>query len=120
MDNYEVTKKMNELNIVTEETFDRLEEYKSLCDWMDTFKFVLGRAMEQNGIKKWETPYYNFTHIGEGTTSKQDTDRMKKETVWIVNAESGELEEVNAYDYFQRFKKTSVRSAYVKISEVKE
>ena len=44
-----------------------------------------------------------------------DTEKMKESTIWITNAETGELDEVNAYDYFAT--KKTFRSPYVQVKE---
>lgn len=84
---------------------------------METFKFQLKKAMLENGIKKWETDYYDFTLIPDGQTSSVDKDRMREEVVWVVDEQTGELEPVNALEYYDRFRKLSPRKGYIKIRE---
>lgn len=95
-----VTKEMLEHSVVPEEVFDKIEEYKSAIQWMEMFKFELAKVMKENGIKKFEADDYIFSFIDETIQRRTDTERMKNESVYVVNAETGELDEVNAYDYF--------------------
>ena len=111
-----VTKEMLEGGYVPEVIFDKLEEYKSAIEWFDTFKFQVRKAMEENGVKKWSTDYFTFDYINETESAKVDTKRMKETNIYVMDALSGELEEVNAYEFFT---KKSVVKAHVTYKEKK-
>ena len=111
-----VTKEMLEVGAVSDEVLDKLEEYKTLNEWFDTFKFEFKKACEEYGIKKWETDYFLMNYIEDTFTKRVDTNRMKNENIYVVNAESGELEEANAYEYFS---KPSLSKAHVTYKEKK-
>lgn len=111
-----ITKEMIEGGYVPEVIFDRLEEYKSAVEWFDTFKFQVRKAMEQNGVKKWSTDYFTFDYINETESAKVDTKRMKETNIFVMDAVSGELEEVNAYEFFT---KKSIVKAHVTYKEKK-
>lgn len=97
-----ITKEMVEHGIVPEVIFDKLEEYKTAIEWMDTFKFQFQKFCEEQGFNKWETDYFLLNYIGESTSTKVDTKRMKNENIYIIDAVTGEMEEVNAYEYFSK------------------
>ena len=102
-----ITKEMVDGGYVPEVIFDKLEEYKTAIEWMDTFKYQFKKFCEQQGYNKWETDHFLLNYIGETSSVRVDTDRMKNTNVFIVNAETGELDEVNAYEYFS--KRTTVK-----------
>lgn len=103
-----ITKEMIEGGYVPEVIFDKLEEYKTALEWMETFKFQVKKAMEENGVKKWSTDYFTFDYINETESAKVDTKRMKETNIYVMDAVSGELEEVNAYEFF--CKKSTVKA----------
>lgn len=107
-----VTKEMLQVGTVSDEVLDKLEEYKTLNEWFDTFKFEFKKACEEYGIKKWETDYFLMNYVGESKTLKVDTKKMQNESVYIVNAETGELEEVNAYEYFTKSARNKAHVTY--------
>lgn len=102
-----ITKEMVDGGYVPEVIFDRLEDYKTAIEWMETFKYQFKEFCERNGINKWETDYFFMNYIGETTSVRVDTQRMKDTTIYIADALTGELEEVNAYEFFT--KKTNVK-----------
>lgn len=106
-----VTKEMLEGGYVPEVIFDKLEEYKSAVEWFDTFKFQVRKAMEQNGIKKWSTDYFDMDFIEEHNSPRVDTKRMKETFFDIVDA-NGEVTRVNAYDYFVKNAKVKAHVSY--------
>ena len=111
-----ITKEMLTGGYVPEIIFDKLEDYKTAIEWMETFKFQVKKAMEENGVKKWSTDYFTFDYINETESVKVDTKRMKETNIYVMDAVSGELEEVNAYEFFS--KKTTVK-AHVTYKEKK-
>lgn len=115
----EITKEMLELNVVPDYIYDKIEEYKSAIDWMETFKYQLKKAMEENGINKFDTDYYLFNLIAEGETTKMDKDAMSNELVTYVDGDTGELKTMSALDYYERFKIKTPRASYLKMKEKK-
>ena len=111
-----ITKEMLTGGYVPEIIFDKLEDYKTAIEWMETFKFQVKKAMEENGVKKWSTDYFTFDYINETESAKVDTKRMKETNIFVMDALSGELEEVNAYEFFT---KKSVVKAHVTYKEKK-
>lgn len=106
-----ITKEMIEGGYVPEVIFDKLEEYKSAMEWFDTFKFQVRKAMEQNGIKKWSTDYFDMDYIEEHNSPRVDTKRMK-ETFFDIVDSNGEVTRVNAYDYFVKNAKVKAHVTY--------
>lgn len=92
------TEKLNAL--LTEQVREMFDQYKFINDQMDTFKYQLRKVMEENDINKWETDLFSVQITADTTTTKVDTNKLKASQVYISNAETGELEEVGAYDYF--------------------
>ena len=111
-----ITKEMLEGGLVPDVIFDKLEEYKTAIEWMETFKYQFKKFCEEQGYNKWETDYFIMNYIGETTSARVDTKLMKSTNIYIVNAETGELEEVNAYDYFST---RSIVKAHVTYKEKK-
>lgn len=111
-----ITKEMVEGGYVPEVIFDKLEDYKTAIEWMDTFKFQFKKFCEEHGVKKWETDYFMLNYIENTVSERVDVQRMRKTDVYILDAETGELEKVNAYDYF---KKLNVVRAHVTYKEKK-
>ena len=106
-----ITKDMLKVGYVTDEILDKLEEYKTLVEWFDTFKYKSKVAMEQNGIKKWETDYFVMEYIEEHLSPRIDTNRMKETWFSIVDA-NGEVSKVNAYEYFVENTKVKAHTSY--------
>ena len=107
---------MVEHGIVPEVIFDKLEEYKTALEWMDTFKYKFQKFCEENGFNKWETDYFLMNYVGETTSVRVDTQRMKETNIYITDALTGELNEVNAYEFFS---KKSVVKPHVTFKEKK-
>lgn len=99
------------------QTLELLENYKTAKEQFEMFRFQLQKLMEEYGIKKWDSPYYTFSYVPEGTTKAIDTERLMNESVFIVNSSTGELEQMNALEYYDRFKKEQPRKAHVRIKE---
>ena len=102
--------------IATEVVFDLVEDYKTAEERMAMLKTELQKLFEQYGIKGWETDCFKFTYIGEAESAKVDTKRMKDTNIYIMNGSTGELEEVNAYEFFS---KKSIVKAHVTYKEKK-
>ena len=102
-----ITKEMLEGGYVPEVIFDKLEEYKSSVEWFETFKYQFKKFCEEHGYSKWETDYFFMNYVGETTSVRVDTQRMKETNIYITDALTGELNEVNAYEFFS--KKSAVK-----------
>ena len=111
-----ITKEMLEGGLVPDVIFDKLEEYKTAIEWMETFKYQFKKFCEEQGYNKWETDYFIMNYIGETTSARVDKKLLKSTNIYIINAETGELEEVNAYDYFST---RSIVKAHVTYKEKK-
>jgi len=101
-----VETKAKEIIKVDEDYDNKYETMLMLEDWWKEEKH------------KYRTVALPYTNPGENTTVKIDrytfqlvypkdkltytidTDRMKRETIQVVNGETGEVADVNAYDYF--------------------
>lgn len=102
---------------LTDEAYERYERMLADIEWFDTLKYKFKEFAKETGISKWVTDAWTMNYIVTKPGKRIDTDRMKKENIMVVNAETGEIEEVNAYDYFCT--KYTVSSPYVKVSENK-
>ena len=111
-----ITKEMLEGGYVPEVIFDKLEEYKSAVEWFETFKYQFKKFCEEHGYSKWETDYFFMNYVGETTSVRVDTQRMKETNIYITDALTGELNEVNAYEFFS---KKSVVKPHVTYKEKK-
>lgn len=111
-----ITKEMLEGGYVPEIIFDKLEEYKSAVEWFETFKFQFKKFCEDHGYSKWETDYFFMNYVGETVSTRVDTQRMKETDIYITDALTGELNEVNAYEFFS---KKSVVKPHVTYKEKK-
>lgn len=100
---------------LNDEMYERYERYLADKEWFDTLKYQFSQFAKQTGISKWSTDVWEMDYITPRPSKGIDTERMKNETILVVNAETGELEEVNAYDYFAT--KNTFRSPYVKTKE---
>ena len=92
------TEKLNLL--LTEQVRDMFDRYLATIDEMETFKFKLRQAMEESDVNKWETDLFTVQITADTMTTKVDTNKLKALSIYVTNAETGELEEVNAYDFF--------------------
>lgn len=93
--------KLEKLNaLLTEQVREMIDQYNYINDQFDTFKYQVRKIMEDNGVSKWETDLFTVTLTQDTTTTKVDTDKLKSTNVYISNADTGELEEVGAYDFF--------------------
>ena len=111
-----ITREMLDLGVVTDEILDKYEQYRESCEWMETFKFQFKKFCEEQGYSKWETDYFFMNYVAETTSVRVDTQRMKETDIYIADALTGELEEVNAYEFFC---KKSVVKPHVTFKEKK-
>lgn len=111
-----VTREMLVQGVASEQVFDLVEEYKTANEKMKTLKYQFQKLCEELGLTKWETDYFYMNYIDETTSTKVDVERMKSTDIYITDALTGELEEVNAYEFFT---KKSVTKAHVTYKEKK-
>lgn len=95
-----ITREMVETGVASDYVLNKIEEYKTAVEWMDTFKYEFQKFCEENGLKKWETDYFNMNYIGLTFQNRVNTNKMKNSSIYVIDGETGELVEVNAYDYF--------------------
>ena len=96
---------------LTEEFYDRYERLKTDLEWWETVKYQFKQFCKETGVNKLETDVFTWNYVVPKQIKTIDKDRMKNESVYVIDAESGELTEVNAYDYFCT--KWQFRSPYV-------
>lgn len=111
--------KLEKLNaLLTEKVRDMLEQRAYIEEQFDTFKYQVRKVMEENDIRKWETDLFTVTITPDTKSTKVDTDKLKNTKVFITNAETGELEEVGAYEFFTH--KVDVKGSFrLKVREEK-
>lgn len=97
-----ITKEMLDVGFVTDEILDKVEEYKTAVEWMETFKYEFQKFCEEHNYNKWETDYFMMNYVQETTSVRVDTKRMKETNIYVLDALTGELDEVNAYEYFTK------------------
>lgn len=71
-------KKLFEVGAIDEQTYDLLEQYLTIQEQYEMFKYKLEKAMEDNGIKKWNNDYFIATIKEESVQKRVDTDRLKE------------------------------------------
>lgn len=81
------------------EALSILKQKKMLEEREKEIKTVLLEQMEKHGIKKFSNDYVSITYVAESTSTTLDSSRIK----------------VEQPDLFDKYKKTSKKSAYVKI-----
>ena len=67
-----------EVGAIDEKTYELLEQYLTIQEQYEMFKFKLEKAMEDNGIKKWDNDYFIATIKDESVQKRVDTDRLKE------------------------------------------
>ena len=100
---------------VNDEFYEKYEQYLALKDWFETVKFQFGKFAGETGVSKWTNDRFTLSYIVSKPSKGLDTERMKKESILVPNGQTGELEEVNAYEYFAT--KYTKRNPYVKAKE---
>jgi hypothetical protein len=111
----EIEKFNTEIIHLDDEIYDRYERMKADIEWWDSIKYQFKKFAKETGISKWTTDRWVMNYITPKMGIGLDTEKMKESTIWITNAETGELDEVNAYDYFAT--KKTFRSPYVQVKE---
>ena len=100
-------RKLYELGVITDQTFDFLRHKRDVDEQYETFKFVLKGAMKDNGIKKWDNDLFSCSVTPEGTRTVFDSERAKEMTLLefrtLLNRLLDEdLKDKTVYDFFQK------------------
>lgn len=87
-------RKLMDAGAITEQTRDFIEQYLTIQDQWDTFRYVLEKAMRENGIKSWKTDDFTFTLKEESIQKRVDTERLKEDGIYdkylkLVNVKGG-------------------------------
>ena len=77
-----VTRKLMELGAIDEETYEELEMYQYYKERYETIRYVLEKAMRENGIKKWDNDYFIAVCKDETTQMRVDTQKLKDEGIY--------------------------------------
>ena len=77
-----VEKKLEELGVFKNYTFDDLEHYLTEKERFETFKYVLEKAMEENDIKTWKNEYFTATRKDDSIQKRVDTERLKEDGIY--------------------------------------
>ena len=102
--------------IATEEVFELIEDFKTAKERIETLKYQFEELNKKYGVRLWETDCFKMTHIDETESSRVDTKRMKETFFDVVDANTGDVHRVNAYDFF--VKKVKVK-AHASLEEKK-
>lgn len=73
-----VERKLYEVGAIDEQTYDFLEQYQTINQQFEMFKFALHKAMKENGIKSWKNDYFTATIQEETIQKRVDTERLKE------------------------------------------
>lgn len=73
-----VERKLFEVGAVDENTYEFLENYLTIQQQYEIFKFKLMEAMKNNNIKSWKNNYFTATVKEESVQKRVDTDRLKE------------------------------------------
>lgn len=77
-----VEKKLYEVGAIDEATYDLLEQYLTMKEQYEIFRYKLQKAMSENGIKSWKNDYFTATIKPESTQKRLDTERLKEDGVY--------------------------------------
>lgn len=75
-------RKLFEVGAIDENTADFIEQYLTMKEQFETFKFVLEKAMAENGIKSWKNDYFTAFIKEGGTQTRLDIDRLKEDGIY--------------------------------------
>lgn len=71
-----------ESGALTQSTYEELESYLYYKERFETIKYLIEKAMKENGIKKWETDEFSFTTTEDTIQKRVDTDRLKEDGLY--------------------------------------
>ena len=66
-------RKLIDAGAITEETSEFIEQYLTMKQQWDIFRYVLEKAMRENGIKSWKNEQFSATVKDETTRTTFDT-----------------------------------------------
>lgn len=100
-------RKLYELGVITDQTYDFLRHKRDVDEQYETFKYVLKNAMKDNQIKKWDNELFSCSVTPEGTRTVFDSERAKEMTLLefrtLLNRFLDEdLKDKTVYDFFQK------------------
>ena len=75
-------KKLFEVGAIDQETFEILEMFLYYQEQYDIIRYKLKKAMEQNGIKKWDNDFFTATYRDSTYQKKIDTDHLKRDGLY--------------------------------------
>lgn len=75
-------RKLTDAGAITEQTRDFIEQYLTIQEQWETFKYILEKAMRENGIKTWKTDDFTFTVKDESIQKRVDTERLKEDGLY--------------------------------------
>lgn len=73
---------LTEVGAVTDSTLDEINMCLAYQDRFETLKYIIGKAMRENGIKKWETDDFTFTITDDTIQKRVDNDRLKEDGLY--------------------------------------
>lgn len=77
-----VTRKLMELGAIDEETYEELEMYQYYKERYETIRYVLEKAMRENGIKKWDNDYFIAICKDATVSTRVDTAKLKEDGLY--------------------------------------
>ena len=77
-----IEKKMFEVGAIDKETFEMISMYLYYEQQIDLLKYKLQKAMEENGIKKWDNDYFTATLTEETLRKSVDTQKLKDDGLY--------------------------------------
>ena len=77
-----VEKKLFEVGAIDERTYEFLEQYLTIQEQYETFKYKLMQAMKENNIKSWKNDYFTATVKEESIQKRVDNERLKKDGLY--------------------------------------
>ena len=65
-------RKLTEIGMITDETADFIEQYLTMKQQWEMFRYALEKAMRENDIKSWKNDYFTATVKDESTRTSFD------------------------------------------------
>ena len=73
---------LTEVGAVTDSTLDEINMCLAYQERFESLKYIIGKAMRENGIKKWETDDFTFTITDDTIQKRVDNDRLKEDGLY--------------------------------------
>lgn len=77
-----VERKLFEVGAIDEKTYEFLEQYLTIHEQYEIFKYKLLQAMKENGIKSWKNDYFTATVKEESIQKRVDSERLKEDGLY--------------------------------------